>query len=164
VAYVAGKIPSRFVINVQGDDPLVDPDVTDSMVEALDADSSISLALLAKRIDRREEAVRDSVVKMVFDQNHRALYFSRSPIPYERGRGAAYFKHIGPYAWRREALFEFAAWAQTPLERAESLEMLRMLEHGRSIKCIEVDRDNIEIDTPEDILAFEEYWRARGKT
>ncbi|MDR3077127.1 MAG: 3-deoxy-manno-octulosonate cytidylyltransferase, partial [Synergistaceae bacterium] len=67
------------------------------------------------------------------------------------------FKHIGPYAWRREALFEFASWEQTPLERAESLEMLRMLERGRTIMCIPTDTDSIEIDTPDDVLTFERY-------
>jgi 3-deoxy-manno-octulosonate cytidylyltransferase (CMP-KDO synthetase) len=157
VAYVAQRIPSRFVLNVQGDDPMVTASVIDPMIDALSEDSGINLAVLAKKIDDRDEIERESIVKMVFDQNRRALYFSRSPIPFQRNPGGCCYKHIGPYAWRREALFEFASWPQTPLERCESLEMLRLLENGRAIKCIETEADSIEIDTPDDVRAFERY-------
>jgi 3-deoxy-D-manno-octulosonate cytidylyltransferase len=161
VAFVAREIPSTYVLNVQGDDPMVSPDVLDAMVDALRADPDVRLALLAKRIDDPDEVDRDSVVKMVFDGKGRALYFSRSRIPFERNPGAVYYKHIGPYAWRRDALFDFSSWPQTPLERAESLEMLRVLEKGQTIRCIETEIDNIEIDTPEDVRRFEEYVRSR---
>jgi 3-deoxy-manno-octulosonate cytidylyltransferase (CMP-KDO synthetase) len=160
VAFVAREIPSRFVLNIQGDDPLVSASVIDPMIEALEEDCGAELAVLAKRIDRPEEISRDSIVKMVFDIGHRAVYFSRSRIPYERNPGAdqvKYYKHIGPYAWRRDALFEFASWERTPLERAESLEMLRMIEHGRVIRCIETESDSIEIDTPDDVRDFEAF-------
>jgi 3-deoxy-manno-octulosonate cytidylyltransferase (CMP-KDO synthetase) len=160
VAYVARKIESRFVLNVQGDDPLVDASVIDPMIAALKNDNGTGLVVLAKKIDRDEEISRDSIVKMVFDTDHKALYFSRSPIPFVRNPGSGpvdFFKHIGPYAWRRETLFEFSSWAQTPLERAESLEMLRLLERGRTIKCIETETDSIEIDTPDDVRQFEKY-------
>lgn len=156
VAYVAERIPSTFVLNVQGDDPMVTSAIVDPMVEALRRAPETRMAVLAKRIDNPAEIERDAIVKMVFDENGRALYFSRSPIPYPRNPGAAYYKHIGPYAWRREALFEFASWAQTPLEKSESLEMLRLLEKGYTIRCIETDIDCIEIDTPEDVRLFEE--------
>jgi 3-deoxy-manno-octulosonate cytidylyltransferase (CMP-KDO synthetase) len=161
VAYVARRIPSRFVLGVQCDDPMVDAGVVDPMIDALASDDSIGLALLAKRIDDPSEAARDSIVKMVFGLDHNALYFSRSPIPFARGRAAACFKHIGPYAWRREELFRFASLPQTPLEISESLEMLRLLEHGGTIRCIETETDSIEIDTPEDARMFEE--RAMGR-
>ena len=159
VAFAARLIESRFVLNIQGDDPLVSGAMMDRMIEALKSDSDIGLAVLAKKIDNQEEITRDSIVKMVYDRNYRALYFSRSPIPFVRDRGACvdFFKHIGPYAWRRETLFEFASWEQTPLERAESLEMLRMLERGRTIRCIPTDMDSIEIDTPDDVRKFESY-------
>ncbi|MDR3076274.1 MAG: 3-deoxy-manno-octulosonate cytidylyltransferase [Synergistaceae bacterium] len=159
VAFAARQIPSRFVLNVQGDDPLISGAMIDSMINALKRDEGAGLAVLAKKIDKPDEIKRDSIVKMVFDGSGRALYFSRSPIPFVRdtARQADSFKHIGPYAWRREALFEFASWEQTPLERAESLEMLRMLERGRTIMCIPTDKDSIEIDTPDDILMFERY-------
>jgi 3-deoxy-manno-octulosonate cytidylyltransferase (CMP-KDO synthetase) len=160
VAFAARKIASRFVLNVQGDDPLVSGAEIDRMIESLRADGDAGLAVLAKKIDKPEEITRDSIVKMVFDGNLKALYFSRSPIPFVRDPGteaAEFFKHIGPYAWRSEALFEFASWERAPLERAESLEMLRMLERGRTIKCVITDTDTIEIDTPDDVRAFERY-------
>ncbi|MDR0653199.1 MAG: 3-deoxy-manno-octulosonate cytidylyltransferase [Synergistaceae bacterium] len=159
VAFVAREIASRFVLNVQGDDPMVSKDVIDPMIEALRGDAAAGLAVLAKKIDNPEEKERASIVKMVFDNDKRALYFSRSPIPFARDPRAApeYYKHIGPYAWRREALFEFSSWAPTPLEKAESLEMLRILEHGRTIKCILTEQDSIEIDTPDDVRQFERY-------
>ena len=162
VAYVARRVPSRFVLNVQGDDPMVTASVIDPIIDALAADSGINLAVLAKKIANPDEVARESIVKMVFDRNGRALYFSRSPIPFPRNEGACYYKHIGPYAWRREALFEFASCPQTPLERCESLEMLRLLENGRAIKCIQTETDSIEIDTPDDVRAFEQYIDRKG--
>lgn len=154
VAWVSERIPSKIVLNIQVDDPLVGPDMIDPLVAAI-LDEGAALALLAKRIENEQEIESPNIVKMVFDKNQRALYFSRSPIPYPRTPGAAYYKHIGPYAWKREFLLQFSSWSQTPLETAESLEMLRVLENGYPIRCIPVARDTIEIDTPEDVAAFE---------
>ncbi|MDR1916089.1 MAG: 3-deoxy-manno-octulosonate cytidylyltransferase [Synergistaceae bacterium] len=161
VAFVARAIPSRFVLNVQGDDPLVTASVIDPMIDVLESDENVCLAVLAKKIDKPDEIDRDSIVKMVFDTDYRAIYFSRSRIPYERNPGmypVKYYKHIGPYAWRRDALFEFASCGQTPLEQAESLEMLRLLERGRTIRCIETEQDSVEIDTPDDVRLFEKFY------
>lgn len=160
VAWVAKRIPSRYVLNVQGDDPLTGPEHIDPLLEALKADSEIKLALLAKEIERAEEITRESVVKMVFDNFGRALYFSRSVIPFPRNPGARYYKHIGPYAWDRDTLLNFASWPQTMLEQSESLEMLRVLERGLQIKCIVTGRDTIEIDTPEDVLLFDSNYQS----
>ena len=157
VAWVAERIPSDYVINVQVDDPLVGSDMIDPLVDALDSDNDVSLALLAKKIERREEIDSPDIVKMVFDTKGRALYFSRSPIPYPRTRQGIWYKHIGPYAWRRSFLLDFSKWGQTPLEKRESLEMLRVLERGHSIRCIMTERDTIEIDTPYDLTRIEEY-------
>jgi len=157
VAWVAREIISDYVINIQVDDPLVGPDMIDPLVEALDSDNSIMLALLAKKIEKKEEIEAKDIVKMVFDNNWRGLYFSRSPIPYPRCDGGVWYKHIGPYGWRRNFLLEFSAWEQTPLEKTESLEMLRVLERGYSIKCVPAERDTIEIDTPEDVERIEKY-------
>ncbi len=154
VAWVSERIPSKIVLNIQVDDPLVGPDMIDPLIGAL-ADEGTALALLAKRIENEREIESPNIVKMAFDLNHRALYFSRSPIPYARTPGATYYKHIGPYAWKREFLLQFSRWRQTPLEKSESLEMLRVLENGHSIRCIPVARDTIEIDTPEDVAALE---------
>ena len=154
VAWVSERIPSKIVLNIQVDDPLVGPDMVNPLIAAI-SDESVALALLAKRIENEREIESPNIVKMVFDKNQRALYFSRSPIPYPRTPGAAYYKHIGPYAWKREFLLQFSGWNQTPLEKTESLEMLRVLENGYSIRCIPVERDTIEIDTPEDVAACE---------
>ena len=154
VAWVAERNPSRFVLNVQGDDPMVSSAMIDPMITVLKEEPQVNLVVMAKRIDDESEVGRDSVVKVVFDAKGRALYFSRSPIPFAREE-AVYYKHVGPYAWRREALFEFASWRRTPLEKSESLEMLRVLENGRVIRCVETDVDTVEIDTPEDVACFE---------
>jgi 3-deoxy-manno-octulosonate cytidylyltransferase (CMP-KDO synthetase) len=162
VAYVAERVPSRFVVNVQGDNPLATPKLLDPLIMALQADPEVRLAVPAKRIEHVNEAEKNSVVKMVFDENGRALYFSRSLIPFSKDPATVRFKHIGIYAWRREALFEFASWPQSPLEKAESLEMLRLLEKGGVIRCIETDADAIEIDTPEDVALFEAFMKYIG--
>jgi 3-deoxy-manno-octulosonate cytidylyltransferase (CMP-KDO synthetase) len=157
VAYVAERIPSRFVLNVQGDDPMVTPAMINPMIETLQRNPDIHLVVLAKRIEHSEEVARNSIVKMVFDERGHALYFSRSPIPSSDDPATIRFKHVGPYVWRRDALFEFASTPQTPLEKAESLEMLRILEKGGVIRCVETDIDTIEIDTPEDVSLFERF-------
>lgn len=162
VAYVAERVPSHLVLNVQGDDPMVCAAHIDPMVEAMSADSSIELAVLAKRIDDPAEVDDPGIVKMVFSAEGRALYFSRSRIPYNRVGEPDYYKHIGPYAWQRSSLFDFAKMERTPLEQAESLEMLRLLERGRQIACIKTDIDCIEIDTPDDVKKFE-HWFENNK-
>jgi 3-deoxy-manno-octulosonate cytidylyltransferase (CMP-KDO synthetase) len=163
VAFVAAGHPeAEVVLNVQVDDPLVGPDMVDPLIGALSEDPEVRLALLSKRIENEEEIASPNIVKMVFDQKGRALYFSRSPIPYPRNPGAVYYKHIGPYAWRRDFLLEFSRWEQTPLEKVESLEMLRVLEKGFAIRCVETFRDTVEIDTPADVEALEKILAQEG--
>jgi 3-deoxy-manno-octulosonate cytidylyltransferase (CMP-KDO synthetase) len=157
VAWAAERIPSSYVINVQVDDPLVGSDMIDPLIGALKSDPQVSLALLAKKIQREEEIFSPDIVKMVFDKNGKGLYFSRSPIPFPRTSAGTWHKHIGPYAWRRDFLLEFSKWPQTPLEKRESLEMLRVIEKGHSIRCILTERDTIEIDTPNDLVRIEEF-------
>jgi 3-deoxy-manno-octulosonate cytidylyltransferase (CMP-KDO synthetase) len=161
VAYVAERVPSRFVVNVQGDNPMVGPEMLDPLVAALRKDSDVTLAVPAKRIEHPDELALNSVVKMVFDETGRALYFSRSLIPFSTDPNTVRFKHIGIYAWRRDALFAFASWPRSPLEKAENLEMLRLLEKGGVIRCVETDVDTVEIDTPEDITRYEHCMEER---
>jgi 3-deoxy-manno-octulosonate cytidylyltransferase (CMP-KDO synthetase) len=158
VAWVAERIPSQFVVNVQGDNPLVSPEILDPLINALRESPDVTLAVPVKRIATRGETEKKSVVKVAFDENGRALYFSRSVIPFSDDPATARFKHVGIYAWRRDALFEFASWPRSPLEKAESLEMLRLLEKGRSIRCVQTDVATIEIDTPDDVLGFERFF------
>ncbi|MGC9490029.1 MAG: 3-deoxy-manno-octulosonate cytidylyltransferase [Thermovirgaceae bacterium] len=163
VAWVAARIPeAEIVLNVQVDDPLVGPDMIDPLVESLESDSGCGLAVLAKQIEDQAEITDSNIVKMVFDGDMRALYFSRSAIPYPRNPGAVYYKHIGPYAYRRDLLLAFARWDPTPLEKIESLEMLRILEKGHNIRCVKTERDTIEIDTPEDVARLEAWLREHG--
>jgi 3-deoxy-manno-octulosonate cytidylyltransferase (CMP-KDO synthetase) len=163
VAWVAREIAeASVVLNVQVDDPFVGPDMIDPLVVKLQEDASLSLALLAKKIDNPREVEDPNIVKMVFDARMRALYFSRSPIPYPRNsKDAVWYKHIGPYAYRRDFLLRFASWEPTPLERTESLEMLRVLEKGYPIGVVPVERDTLEIDTPEDVERCEAYLEGR---
>jgi 3-deoxy-manno-octulosonate cytidylyltransferase (CMP-KDO synthetase) len=161
VAWVAKRIVSDYVLNVQVDDPLVNSEMIDPLISALDDDSSVMLALLAKEIVRKEEMESQNTVKVVFDKMGRGLYFSRSRIPYPRNKGGICYKHIGPYGWRRDFLLDFSNWEQTPLEKAESLEMLRVLEMGYSLKCVITERDTVEIDTPEDLEKAERYFRGQ---
>jgi len=165
VAWVARRVPSDFVLNVQGDDPLVGPDMIEPLVDALRKDQKTRLALLARRIEKVEEVTDPNIVKVVFDVRGRALYFSRSPIPHPRKvECAVWYKHIGPYAWRRDFLLDFASGSRTPLEKCESLEMLRVLERGFTIRCVRAPRDTIEIDTPEDLKKLEAFLAAQSST
>ena len=160
VAWIAERREAEIVLNIQVDDPFVGPDFISPLIDALRADASCPIAVLVKRIDREEEIDSPNVVKVVFDRSFRALYFSRSRIPYPRNAATDYYKHIGPYAYRRDFLLSFMKWEQTPLERTESLEMLRVLEMGHSIRCVPCGRDTIEIDCPEDVAACEEHLRS----
>lgn len=158
VAYVARKIPSDIVLNVQGDDPLVNAEMLNPLIDTLENNADIELALLVKEIEKRAEVDNPNVVKAVFDLNGRALCFSRSPLPYPRNpEHAHWYKHIGPYGWRRDFLLKFSEWEQTPLESTESLEMLRVLERGYQIRCVLTPRDTVEIDTLEDLKSLEEW-------
>ena len=118
-----------------------------------DANHSIDLASLKVRLTATEDIENPNNVKVIVDQEDFALYFSRSPIPFPRDATSspAYFKHIGVYAFRKEALLAFYHMEETPLEAAEKIECIRYLEVGRRIKMVETDRLTIGIDTPEDL-------------
>jgi 3-deoxy-manno-octulosonate cytidylyltransferase (CMP-KDO synthetase) len=143
-----------IVVNVQGDEPLIDPRAIDQVVAPLIADPSIQMATLYKRITNPAELLDNNVVKVVVDRGGFALYFSRAPIPHTRdprGGWPPLYRHIGLYAYRRNALLVLASLDPTPLERAESLEQLRALEHGIRIKAIETPYDSFSVDTPADL-------------
>lgn len=163
VAFAAKEFgPVECVLNIQGDDPLVGPDMIDPLISMMMNSPEVCLGVLAKAIEDPSEEDSPDIVKMVFDRMGKALYFSRSPIPFRRNPGAVLYKHVGPYAWRRNFLLEFCGWEQTPLERSESLEMLRVLENGSEIRCIETLRDTIEIDSPGDVEKLEKFLREYG--
>lgn len=139
------------IINVQGDEPLIAPDVIDRLAMLFADDDTLQMATVITKLDP-EEAADPNAVKAVTDQRGNALYFSRSLIPYPRVQGKApIYKHIGIYAYRRSFLLSYAKMAPTPLEQAESLEQLRALENGFTIRTIFTDHQFIGIDTKEDL-------------
>jgi len=151
VAEVASAHPHDIVVNIQGDEPLIDPEAIDTAILALLDDPQVPMATLKKQICDPVDITNPNVVKVVTDESGRAIYFSRSPIPYDRGGGAVYFKHIGLYVYRRDFLLGYSGMPVGPLERAEKLEQLRALENGHSIRVEETDYDSIGVDTPEDL-------------
>jgi len=154
VAEAAQGLPSDIavIVNVQGDEPLLDPATIDAVAAPLLADPSIVMAsLMCPLPEGREDD--PNVVKVVCDQKGFALYFSRSPLPYRRVEGATYAprQHVGLYAYRRDFLQRLTTLAPTPLEQNELLEQLRVLEHGYRIRMVETDRVPESVDTPEDL-------------
>jgi len=174
IAEAARKIDAEIFVNVQGDEPLIDPEHIDRAVEPLLADSNILMGSLKTPLDSREDLFNPNCVKVVVDAGDFALYFSRSPIPFVRGamdlrnssmsqNGTNFYKHIGIYIYRKEFLLRFAARGPGKLEKAESLEQLRALEMGVRIKVPTVDRAGPCVDTPEDLERVEKLMEAELK-
>ncbi len=152
---------AEVIINVQGDEPLIDPELIDELA-ALFADKTLNMATVKTQIKEKAEQENPNNVKVVTDKEGYALYFSRSLIPYPRREGAKVFKHIGIYAYRRDFLKKFAAMAQTPLEMSESLEQLRAIENGERIKVIETTRQFVGVDTEEDLREVNRIYIEEG--
>jgi len=141
---------TEIVVNLQGDEPLIDPRAIEAVIEPLRTDTGLPAATLMKRITDEGELHDPNVVKVVVDREGFALYFSRACIPHLRKPGSGeVYKHVGLYAYRRRFLLELASLEQTPLEKAESLEQLRILEHGHRLKVVETDFRSLNVDTPE---------------
>ena len=147
--------PCDIVINVQGDEPLIKPEMIEELVSAF-ADNVV-MATLCKEIVNDEEIKNPNIVKVVRDMNDDALYFSRYPIPFNRDKrnDVKHFKHIGIYGYKKDFLKQYVQMEKTSLEIAENLEQLRVLESGYKIKVKETIYDSIGVDTPEDILKIE---------
>ena len=154
LAEVAASMDCDIVVNVQGDEPLVDPRAIDELVAPFTTDATVQITTLFRRILDLSELNNPNITKVVVDRGGFALYFSRAPIPYLRERRSGWpplYRHIGLYAYRRSALLVIASLEPTPLERAESLEQLRALEHGIRIKAVETQYESFGVDTPEDL-------------
>jgi 3-deoxy-manno-octulosonate cytidylyltransferase (CMP-KDO synthetase) len=151
VAEVASADNASIIVNIQGDEPLIDPAAIDAAALALLDNPDAPMATLKKRIEREEEIRSPHVVKVVTDRAGNAIYFSRSPIPYVREGGTTYFKHIGLYVYRREFLLSYSDLPVGPLETAERLEQLRALENGYAIRVAETEYESLGVDTPEDL-------------
>ena len=162
LAEVAARIDADLIVNVQGDEPLIEPAMIDEAIAPLAADDLIRMGTLKSRIRTLHDFLSPNVVKVVTDTRGFALYFSRSPLPNFRdkwndlkdeafvaGRLLCH-KHVGLYVYRRDFLLEFAQMAPTPLEQAEKLEQLRALENGHRIRVVETEHESIGVDTPAD--------------
>ncbi|EFW29851.1 3-deoxy-manno-octulosonate cytidylyltransferase [Selenomonas artemidis] len=160
LAEVAARMTDYdLIINVQGDEPLIEPSVIDALVEPFLADETLTMATAKTEIMDGAEQENPNNVKVITDKSGNALYFSRARIPYARVPGAKVYKHIGIYAYRRDFLLAYARMAQTPLELSESLEQLRALENGYRIRVVETDAVFIGVDTEEDLAAVNEAYR-----
>jgi 3-deoxy-manno-octulosonate cytidylyltransferase (CMP-KDO synthetase) len=164
-AEIASVENCDMVVNIQGDEPLIDPDAIDAAILPMAHDSEIQMATLKKRIADPSEITNPNVVKVITDLNGDAIYFSRLPIPYHRDASreaasslapgprppAPFFKHIGLYLYQRDFLLAYPTLPVGPLEQAERLEQLRALENGLKIRVVETDYESLGVDTPEDL-------------
>lgn len=172
LAEVAAGIDSELIVNVQGDEPLIQPQMIDQAVAPLLDDSSIMMGTLAAKIDEADDFYSPNVVKVVRDQKNFALYFSRAPIPWprdlERGQieqqiaELGILRHIGLYVYRRQLLLDYPTWPKTPLETLENLEQLRALERGIKLYVGETQFSCHGVDTPADLVRVEAMLRTEN--
>jgi len=153
LAEVAAHLDSEVVVNVQGDEPFMSPEAINSVAALLAIRPDDRMATLRRRVSHPLEFLNPALVKVVVDHDGYALYFSRAPIPFTRPDhpAAPMWQHLGLYAYRREFLLHLATLPSTPLEQAEGLEQLRVLEHGFRIATVETTADTLGVDTPEDL-------------
>jgi 3-deoxy-manno-octulosonate cytidylyltransferase (CMP-KDO synthetase) len=163
---LADELPiDAILVNVQGDEPELDPNAIDAVIQALNDDSEADMSTVAAPFGPEGDPDDPNQVKVVMGLDGRAIYFSRSPIPFDRDcAGIIPLRHVGLYAYRRGFLQQFASWPESPLELAERLEQLRVLEHGGRIAVAVHASDGGGIDTPEQYAAFVTRWRASHGT
>jgi 3-deoxy-manno-octulosonate cytidylyltransferase (CMP-KDO synthetase) len=161
---VAREWPGEMIVNVQGDEPEIEPETIDALVERMES-SDDDMATAATVFPNDLDVNDPNLVKVVIGLEQRAIYFSRSPIPFRRDLksddNAPYHLHLGIYAYRWEFLKDFTSWKPSALEQTEKLEQLRVLEHGRRIGVIQVERATHGIDTPEQYANFVSRWKSK---
>lgn len=164
IAEVARSLQCKYIVNLQGDEPLMSGEVIDQVVSALERDLSCVMSTACVRKNDPEEYRNPNVVKVTKDKNGWALYFSRSPVPHDRdGKSNEFFKHLGIYGYRREFLLQFPNLASSSLEQREKLEQLRALENGYRIKVIETVHDSIGVDTEADFHQVRELLTSKSQ-
>ena len=160
LAEVAEAYPEvDLIVNVQGDEPLIDPGLIDDLAGLFEGEPELAMATVKTEIEDEAEQKNPNNVKVVCDKAGYALYFSRSLMPYPRKGGCPVYKHVGIYAYRRDFLLHYAKMEPTPLEQAESLEQLRALENGYRIKVVETKSKFVGVDTVEDLERVNEIYR-----
>ncbi|MBN2031623.1 3-deoxy-manno-octulosonate cytidylyltransferase [bacterium] len=160
VAHVAKDLEADILVNIQVDEPFIEPKEIDLVTSILMEDDQAVMGTLMKRIKNVEELTSPNTAKVVVDKQSYALYFSRSPIPFSRDKKGheawiqdqIYYKHVGIYSYRKDFLLQYSQWESTALENVEKLEQLRALENGYRIKVAETEFDTICVDTPEDLI------------
>ena len=166
IAEVAAKLRGvSHIINVQGDEPLIDPRLINQLAKKMQRDPKIEMITAAHPFENSADAQSPHQVKVVLDRDQRALYFSRSAIPFAREATAAvsYYRHQGVYGYKRELLLRFVRWAPTPLEKAEALEQLRALENGVNIHVVVTKSGSPGVDTPDDARTIERQLLASSR-
>jgi 3-deoxy-manno-octulosonate cytidylyltransferase (CMP-KDO synthetase) len=159
IAYVANKLDdASIIVNVQGDEPLIEPEMIDQAIEPLLNEKKYNVSTLVKKISRAEDLISPNIVKVVLDADMCGIYFSRSPIPHLRDfpnmqdwiLHQTYYKHVGLYVYRKEFLKIYVAWKESVIEKAEQLEQLRIIENGEKIKVAITVFDSTPVDTLQD--------------
>ena len=176
LAEVAATLDADFIVNVQGDEPLLPASTIDAAVKAMAADSGATCSTTCEEVDELDDYRNPNIVKVVMRDDGRALYFSRAAIPYPRNAAPAdslmhaddidlsnVRRHTGLYVYRRGFLLEFARMSQSPLERTEKLEQLRILERGYDIRVVQVDEPSIGVDTQADLDLVRSLWKERSQ-
>jgi len=166
IAEVAAHEQGNVFVNVQGDEPLLDPAAVDAAVASLLEEPAAEISTVATPIKTPADIMDPNVVKVVLDFEDNALYFTRAPVPWVRDTASKvhvrHLKHLGLYVFRREALLEYATLPQGELERVEQLEQLRWLENGWKIRVAEVEHDAVSVDVPEDVARVEKLLQSEG--
>lgn len=166
IAEVAAHLEGQVFVNVQGDEPLLDPAAVDAAVTALSEEPAAAISTVAVPIRTPADIMDPNVVKTVLDFDDNALYFSRAPIPWVRDSAhkthARHLKHLGLYVFQRDALLEYPTLPQGELERLEQLEQLRWLENGWKIRVAEVEHDAVSVDVPEDVARVEKLLQVQS--
>lgn len=151
-----------IVVNIQGDEPFIDPNTIDDLANLLKQDAACAMGTVIKVISDKEDVQNPNIVKCVVDEKGYALYFSRSPIPYNRHAqepdNLVYYKHLGLYAYRKDFLWQYKSWPKGYLESIEQLEQLRVLERGYRIKTVQTQYETVAVDTPEDLKKAELWY------
>ncbi len=161
LAEIASSEQASLYVNIQGDEPLIDPAAIDAAILSVHGDDEVSMGTLKKRITDPTDILNTNVVKVVTNLLNDAIYFSRCPIPYERDgltAGSQYSKHVGLYVYRRDFLLRYPDLRVGPLEEAERLEQLRALENGYRIRVVETEYESLGVDTPEDLERVNELF------
>jgi 3-deoxy-manno-octulosonate cytidylyltransferase (CMP-KDO synthetase) len=164
IAEIAAHLACDLIVNVQGDEPLIEPAMIDQAVAPFAGDPQLMMSTLRIRIEDRSDLANPNVTKVVVDRDGFALYFSRAPIPFVRqgSPAAPAWRHVGLYVYRRDCLLRLAALPPTDMEQSEALEQLRALEHGIRIKTVETTFASIGVDTPDDLEQARRIFAARN--